>query len=289
MSHARSARSCRTGTGTPRCRTGGSGTAASRSTMPVSHLRLRGLEYSVMNRAAITLKGTAMITAMIATITVPVSSPSTPMRGGLTSVRHPSRVRKFQSPVTSSASRARRKRKIPTKVSRARTTSPAPRVTPLNQRSMRPGDSTTLRGVRLTPAAGVSSLGGTRLLVVPTKASPHPLPTCDFSDSCSPRRHLAGCDRSTRWRFKQPASVRTTNEAPRRGERCDNGHRGRRPVHASAGVSGSRLVCRGVGMQPVAPVNRPGSARNPTTPPRRCSTDHRCRGSRCERHRRRTR
>ena len=94
--------------------------------------------------------GTAITIAIAATNTVPVRSPSTPMRGGLTSVRHSSRVRKSTIPVSEIAGRLRRKRKIPTSVSRTSTVSPAPRVTRLNHRSTRLGTSVTMRGVRCT-------------------------------------------------------------------------------------------------------------------------------------------
>ena len=110
-----------------------------------------------MASAARTPKGTAMITATIATSTVPMSRPSTPMRAGCTSVRHSMRVRKRNGPDSSRAARLCSRRNSPTRVSRMRTDIPAAMVMRLKLRSARLGSSTTIRGVRVGGAGGTSA------------------------------------------------------------------------------------------------------------------------------------
>ena len=91
-------------------------------------------------------------TATTATSTVPVSSPSTPMDGGDTSVRHSVRVRNDSTPVWEMASELWMSRNAPTSSRSTSTEMPAPIVIMLNRRSAALGTSVTTRRVRTSPA-----------------------------------------------------------------------------------------------------------------------------------------
>ena len=110
------------------------GTAASRSTRFAAGRRSHWGEYSVMKRATQTPTGTAIAMAMSELTTVVHSSSTMPNLGWSPPTSHSREVKKLAS-FLASAGTAWETRNTPMRVTRATTSTPAPRAVPPNTRS----------------------------------------------------------------------------------------------------------------------------------------------------------